>query len=434
MPHSLLHAVKIFFSKNMMFLLLLGFSSGLPFLLILSSLSFWLAELGYSESFVGLFTIVSLPYSLKFLWAPLVEQVKIPYVTRKMGQKRSYGLLSQCLLMIFIIIMGCFSPEQNPAITALVAVIICFFSATQDIVMDGLRIDLLNQEKSGAGAAMESIGFHLGKLASGVGVLYLANHYSWQTAYKIMALGILPGLFALINIKPDYTKIIRIPKRTSFLKSMKLRYQLPFLRLQQNAPIVMVIVFIVLFKFPDAMLNATQPSFLYSLGLDKIEFANITKFYGTTLMIFGAIAAGLMVDLIGLMASGILCGALMGVSCILFSIQAIVGYDDTILMMTIGVESFASGMSNSVFIAILSSFCFRPYNASHFTILYSIGSLSRVVISALSGVCAQRLSWQMLYLLSAFVSIPMVFFLKKSYHRQVQMTKLRNENERKTTR
>jgi PAT family beta-lactamase induction signal transducer AmpG len=397
----------------MLLLLLLGFSSGLPFLLILSSLSYWLAELGYADRFVTLFTAVTLPYSLKFLWAPLIEQISIPRLSHKFGQKRLYGLISQFLLMFCIALMGIFSPDKTPTLTVIFALLICFFSATQDIIIDGFRIDVLNVEKSGAGASMESIGFHLGKLASGVGVLYLAHAFGWKNAYQIMALGVLPGIAALFIISPDRPENTKARKALSALQTIKRRYQLPFLRLFGRVSFMGICAFILFFKIPDALLNATQPIFLYNLGLDKIEFANITKFYGTGLMILGAVVAGLLVEMVGLFSAGILCICMMAVSCILFSIQAIIGYEEFVLMMTIGVESFSVGLSNSVFIAILSAFCFKPYNASHFTILYSIGSFCRFAISTSSGYFSSIMGWEKLYLATAFLTLPAIYFLKK---------------------
>jgi PAT family beta-lactamase induction signal transducer AmpG len=415
---SWLQQVKIYAQPQLLIILVLGMISGLPFLLTLSTLSFWLAESGVGKTTIGLFMLVSLPYSLKFIWAPFTDHFSLPYVTNRLGKRRSWALVSQAGLLVSLICLAHCHPAQSIALTAFSSFFVSFFSASQDIIIDAYRIEILKAENQGAGAALEAIGFRFGMLASGAGALYLAHTFTWRIAYLVMAMSTLIGIavFSLIA-EPAPKKITAIPHNPK--KTMSLRqwlhtlFVVPWKQLPKKRELLYLLVFIFCFKMGDTVLNAMGAPFLYDLGFSKIEFANITKVFGITLMVFGGLLGGMMIHQLGILQSTLMCIGLQGVSCLMFVIQSLVGHHLSVLVITVGVESFCSGMVSAIFIAYISNFCRQPYTASHFTLLYSFGSLCRVIISALAGWSADHMGWATLFLMTSAFILPAIYSLVK---------------------
>lgn len=402
--------IKTYTQKDLWLLLLLGISSGVPFLLILSTFSYWLNELNFSKVQVSLFTLMSLPYSLKMFWAPYLERYGPPFLLEKLGHKKGWGVLSQILLLFCIAALGAIQPDRYPILSLGIGLLLCFFSATQDIIIDGLRIDKFYNRSSGAAAAFSGIGFHLGKLAAGCGTLYLADCYNWKIAYEFMALSIVPGIIAMILFSSSSEKILN--KKVLF---SPLKYT--FQALLEYKNFYTLIGFIIFFKIGDAVLQGTSATFLYEIGLSKIEFAHLTKVYGTFWMIAGTFLGGGVIEILGVHSAALISVIFQILSCLFFAFQAYVGYDAFILSLSIGFENFSSGMMVSALIAMISFYVKRPFTMSHYTFLYAVGSFSRVIFSAFSGFFAEKFGWVMLYSGVAFIILPtvyMIFKLKQS--------------------
>jgi len=396
----------------------LGFASGLPFLLTLSTLSFWLTEVGVSKTTIGLFMLVGIPYSIKFLWAPAIDTIAPPFLQRVFGPRQGWALLSQIGLIASLVFLSQTHPNENIGLTALAAFLVSTFAASQDIVIDAYRIEILNKHYLGLGAALESIGFRFGMLTSGAGALYLAHLLSWRDAYLIMAVGVFIGMIAILFMPADksHKNLIPIVLHAPFT---------PWRAVLRHEKIWWLLCFILFFKMADTVLNAMSVPFLVELGFSKLEFANISKAFGITLMIFGGLAGGGLMHQFGIPTTLLSCMFLQVTACFMFVIQSIVGHDNSVLMVTIGVESFCSGMTSAGFIAYLSTFCNPPYTATHFTLLYSINSFCRVLISALAGWLADHMSWSLLFLLSGFTLIPAGLALALLEHRPQQKHKLK---------
>lgn len=396
-------------------ILALGFVSGLPFLLTLSTLSFWLAEKGTTNTAIGLFMVVSLPYSFKFVWAPLVDYVKIPILTARMGKRRAWLLVSQILLTLSLVAMGFCDPSHSLILLGVTASLVAFFSATQDIIIDAYRIETISSENCGIAAAFETIGFRFGMLISGAGALYLAYLLDWQQAYHIMAILSVASIFLTFTIpEPKSVSLIKLDfmmQQQGFLKKIKTLFVMPIRQFTHKDKLWMILGFIFFFKLTDTVLNSMSAPFLCDLGFSKLEFANVSKVFGITLMVIGGLLGGLMIQRLGMYQSAVMCAALQAVSALMFTIQSLTGYDPTILIITVGSESLCSGMTATVFIALLSSFCSKPYTASHFTLLYSFGSLCRVVTSAMAGWMADQVSWSLLFLFCFAALVPSIILL-----------------------
>ncbi len=424
---SWMQHIRIYNQPQLLVIFLLGMVSGLPFLLTLSTLSFWLAESGVSKTTIGLFMLVSLPYSLKFIWAPFADHVCLPYLTVRLGKRRSWALASQVGLLVSLVCLAHCSPAQSIALTAISSFFVSFFSASQDIIIDAYRIEVLKADNQGAGAALEAIGFRFGMLASGAGALYLAHTFTWRTAYLVMAMSTIIGMviFGMVS-EPKHKKITALPhtkkKSLSLSQWLHTLFVVPWGQLPKKRELAYLLAFIFCFKMGDTVLNAMGAPFLYDLGLSKIEFANITKVFGITLMVFGGLLGGVMIHQLGILQSTLMCAGLQGVSCLMFVIQSLVGYHLSVLIITVGIESFCSGMVSAIFIAYISNFCRQPYTASHFTLLYSFGSLCRVIISALAGWLADHMGWTTLFLMTGAFAFPAIYAL-------IKLTQIEEEKE-----
>ena len=351
------------------------------FLLTLSTLSFRLSESGVSAQSIGFFALVTLPYSLKFLWAPWVDSITFPWIKKDVSPEKAWGTFSLIGVIIAMIGLGLNSPEKVLMGTFVWATLLSLCAATYDIILDRLRIRLVATTHVGFGAAIESSGFRVGMIASGAGTLYLATYVGWSWAYICMVSFSFLSLITLLSLDIPKTppSFMAIRAKNIYALHRRSLYSL-------KQPFLITILFILFgFKVADATLNTMAAPFLYDLGFTKIEFANVTKVFGISLMILGGVSGGGFIRWLSLRKSVSLTFLLQAVSCVLFYAQSCWGYNMVGLMWVVGLESFTSGLTGTVFIAYVSSWCRPPFQASHFTLLYSIGSLSRVLCSALSG-------------------------------------------------
>ena len=407
--------LKVIEYKTEVFLFLfLGFISGVPFLLVLSTLAFWLTELKIANTIIGIFMLTTTPYSLKPLWAPIIDSFNLPILDKFLDIKYSWGILSNILLAVSIIGLGFSDPQNNLWATVLFASLVSFFAATQDIVIDALRIELTPAHLSGIVAASESIGFRAGMLTSGAGALYIAEYFSWPIAYGFMGVIVVCGSLVFWLLQ-------RLSKVKTQNQQPKINTDKPFLQLFYNSFYNVVsqsyffpiIAFIFFYKVADTSLNAMSAPFIYALGFSKIEYANISKFFGTTMMICGSLAGGLLVNRWNAYITLKLYGGLQIISASMFIVQTYMGYNASCLILTLGLESFVSGLGSVAYLAYLAKFCRLSFTATSFTVLYSFGSLFRVLISLLAGWCADYLGWYILFSLAAGLTIPIFYCLNR---------------------
>lgn len=390
---------KIYRNKSHFILLLLGFSSGLPFLLVLSTLSMWLSEAQINKTLIGLFMFASLPYSIKFLWSPYLDRIKIPRLTQRIGQRRSWAMLAQLGTLGSLIGLSFCDPTQSLIPLACWATLVSFFSATLDSIIDAYRIELLSHQHLGSGAAIEAVGFRLGMVSSGAGALYLANAWGWSTAYLSMSLCCLIGFAAILASDEPCQPPNRVTTRWHHACSI------PF------SLFFTLLGFIFFFKLIDIVLNSMMAPFLHDLGFNKVDFANFSKLYGTTLTIVGGLLAGNAIHRFGIDFVVKCAISLQCFSALIFITQAQLGHHVPCLIVALGIESFTAGLSATVFIAFLSHFCRNGNSAHNFTLLYSFGSFSRVLISSIAGFAADHIGWQALFLLSGLLGILAFGFL-----------------------
>ena len=330
-----LDSLAVYRQPRLIAILLMGFSSGLPLALTASTLTFWLAEIGVKLETIGFFALVGISYNLKFLWSPLIDRLPIPFLTARLGRRRGWALAIQVPLGLAILAMGLTDPRSDPAATAIAAVIVAFLSASQDIVIDAYRIELLLPEEQGAGAAATQWGYRFGLLAASAGALYAAAYGSWSFAYSLMAALMLVGM-ATVWFTPE-PGVVREPEQlpgaTAFdrLKTWLGRAVVaPFVDLFQRtggAGFVVIVLFIVLYKFGEALAGTMSNPLYVSLGFTKPEVANIGKIYGFAATLAGLALGGVVVYRIGVFRALLICGILQASSNLMYAVQVWAGHD-----------------------------------------------------------------------------------------------------------
>jgi len=403
---------SIYTDKKLLTLFLLGFAAGLPLLLTAGTLFLWLKEVEVDIKTIGLFALVGLSYNLKFLWAPLMDNLKIPFLTDYLGRRRSWILLTQIFLILSLIFLGYSNPSVDPKLTALAAVLVAFFSASQDIVIDAFRVESLEKKLYGAGAAMYVNGYRIGMLSAGAGALYLASFYEWHVVYIIMSLQILIGIFTiLLSKEPEQSSLINMQEKKKPLQWFKYSVINPFLDFIKRGNWIIILFFVVLYKFGDALVSAMSMPFYDDMGFSKIQIANISKIFGLVAIFLGAFVGGVLVKQLGIFKSLLIGGILQMLSNLFYAIQAYLGNDIGFLIVTIGFMNIASGMGTAAFVAYLSSLCNIRYTATQYALLSSLDSLGRTLLSAPSGYIVAAIGWIYFFIFTSIAAIPGIYLL-----------------------
>ncbi len=410
-----LKAIEIYADKRMLTMMLLGFSSGFPYLLVFGTFSLWLKDAGVSLAAIGLFSLAKAPYSFKWLWSPIVDRIRLPLFC-KLGRRRGWALFAQIWLMVAIWGMAITNPAQNPVNMAIFAFLMVVASATQDIVLDAYRIESFNNREQGAGVAVFVLGYRLGTLFSGAGALFLAAVMSWEDVYKIMSLGAVVGIVTILCAKKERQPETeeRKEKRNlwergiNFLKKSVIA---PLADFMKRPKWLVILLFIFLYRMTDAYMAPMAYPFYDDMGFTKIEIASIIKLFGVVATIAGTLVGGALVNRYGIVRSLMFCGILQGLTNMSFVWQAYVGHDLSVLMVTISLDNIASGMGTAAFVAYLSSLCNKEYTATQYALLSSFMSLARDVFAATSGFLAAVVSWQTFFWLTSFMVLPSLLLL-----------------------
>jgi len=407
-------ALSVYWERRLIIVFLMGFASGLPFLLTGATLSIRLTEAGISLTAIGLFALVGTPYNLKFLWAPLIDRVNLPVLSGLLGRRRSWMVLIQLGLMASIVALGVSDPQSWAALTAVFALLVAFFSASQDIVIDAYRIEILDENQQGAGAAMTQAGYRFGLLAAGAGALYLASAIDWTLVYVIMAALMLIGLFtALFAPIPKTDSGLSKPteKRDNWLRKTVLEPFVEFFQRNGTGMAVTILAFILLYKFGDAFAGVMANPFYIKIGFTKVEIANVSKIFGVLATLTGVFVGGIVVKRFGILQSLLYCGILQMLSNLMFAAQAAIGSDVGFLILTIGIENLSGGMGSAAFVAYLSLLCNTAYTGTQYALFTSFMAFGRTWLSAASGWVADQTDWVTFFIVSTFVALPGLLML-----------------------
>ena len=406
-------SVAIYLDRRLIAILFLGFSSGLPLLLVFSTLSFWLKDEGVSLAAIGLFSLVRTPYTFKFLWAPLIDKVPLPLLTRLLGRRRGWTLVTQIALMAALFAMAGTSPAEAPFQTALLALVVAFTSASQDIVIDAYRIEMLEEDEQGAGAGSLVFGYRMGLITAGAGALWLHTIFTWPQVYMIMGALVVVGMITiLLSPEPVLRGDAKEPPSGEGMSSwLGNAVVAPFRDFMFNPGWLYILLFIMLYKLGDAYLGVMANPFYVEMGFTDVEIANVSKIFGVGATLVGALLGGIMVVRLGILKSLLYCGILQAATNLIFAGQAVVGHSVPMLIVTIGAENVSGGMATAAFVAYLSSFCNTTYTATQYALLSSFMAFARDVLSSSSGVMAEQVGWVWFFIVTTGLALPALVLL-----------------------
>jgi len=426
--HSWKEAFQVYLKPRVLGMLFLGFSAGLPFLLVFSTLSAWLRDIGIERTVIGFFSWVGITYSIKVFWAPVIDSLALPFLTRKLGKRRSWMLLAQIGIATGLIGMAITSPEQQIHIIALFALLVAFSSATQDITIDAYRIEALDKIYQGAMATTYVLGYRLALLAAGAGAFYIAEFQNWSVAYLSMAgLMVIGILTTLIIREPSVSKDQQTRDRESTLEHSlgidhttgKL-HQLaawftdaviaPFADfVQRNGKTaISILALVAVYKISDITMGVMANPFYLDLGFSKIEIANVTKVFGFFMTIAGAAIGGVMVVRYGIMKPLILGAVLIASTNLLFAMLAIYEPSVNFLAVVVSADNLSGGIATSVFIAYLSSLTNTAYTATQYALFSSLMTLPAKFIGGFSGIVVDTQGYFSFFVYAAILGTPAI--------------------------
>lgn len=402
-------AFKAYWDPNILTVFALGFSSGLPLFLTGMTLFLWMADVGVDKTTIGLFSLLGTPYVFKFAWAPLLDQIKLPILHAVFGKRRSWLLLTQVGLFISLLMLSTLDPVTTTMSFAVWAFIVAIFSASQDVMVDALRIELLKPEQFGAGASSYTFGYRVGMVLSGTVALAIAHYSNWEKAYQIMAFAMIVGILTCLVLKePAHPKDKKHRNWSEWLEHAVIA---PFSNFLQRRGWLMILLFIPLFKVGDAFVSNMSGPFYLDMGFSKLEIAAVTKVWGVAMSLLGTFVGGLAVARYGIMRGLLYMGILQLLSNGMFAVQAMLGHNVPFLFITIFLEFLTGSMATTAFIAYLSALCNRNYTATQYALFASFMGIGRTIFASGSGFAVEQLDWVNYFFFTMILALPALLIL-----------------------
>jgi len=406
--------------------LCLGFSAGLPLALSGSTLLVWMREAGVDLGTIGLFALVGTPYTIKFLWAPLVDALDAPILSRLLGRRRGWLVLSQLLLIAAIVLLAVCDPTRSPWLIALAALLVAAASATQDIVIDAFRIESLAESEQAAGMASYVAAYRVGMLASTAGALFLVTGFedfglsktgAWTAGYLAMAALVVVGIVTtLIATEPEKSAAAEVDHAAHARENPLIRVTVAargaFSDFLTREVAFVVLAFVVLYKLCDAFAGAMTAPFVIDIGFTRNDYAAIVKGVGLAATLIGGFAGGLVARALPLSTSLWIGAILQTLSNLVFSWLALVGTNHWALTAAIIAENFTGAIGTVIFVAYLSALCNNPlHTATQYALLTALTAIGRTYLSAGAGYVAEASGWPMFFVISTLTAIPSLFLL-----------------------
>ena len=419
LPLSWAQTLKVYLEPASLRMLSLGFSAGLPLLLVFGTLSFWLREAGIDRTTIGFLSWVGLAYGFKWVWSPLVDRMPIPVLTRRMGRRRSWLLASQAVIMGALVVMSGQDPKLALAPVVWCALLVAFASATQDIALDAFRIESADTQHQAALAATYQPGYRLAMIWSGAGALWIAarsevpnaalyQQGAWQTAYLAMAASMLPGvLTVLMSKEPAGREMPRARNAADWLRGALVEPFAEFMgRYGWHA--VLILALIGTYRISDVVMGIMANPFYVDMGFSKDEVAAVTKVYGVVMTLVGAFAGGALAMRVGVMRVLMLGAALSAATNLLFAWLAGRGHDVTALIFVVSADNLASGIASAAFIAYLSSLTNVNYSATQYALFSSMMLLAPKFVAGYSGMYVDAFGYTGFFTATAMLGAPVL--------------------------
>ncbi len=401
-------AVRVYRDRRQLIILLMGFSSGMPFLLSGSVLTYWMATEKVDLTTIGIFGLVGLPYALKFAWAPLVDRMPWPVLDRSLGRRRSWMLVTQIGILLSVLLLALSNPVDGPWLTAFAAVLVAFFSATQDIAIDAYRIEILNDDEQGAGAATTQLGYRIALWIVDALALLLPSFVPWPAVLSAIAGLAVVGIVTTFLADEPRLALAPTPGATSWLKEAVIR---PFAEFVAYRGWVVILLFALLYKYGDALGGSMARPFYVQMGFSGPEIFGVTKSFGVAATIFGGLAGGVIVARYGIFKSLFVAGILQAITNLLFSWLAEAGHDIVVLTIAITLDNFTGALGGVAFIAYLSSLCTKGMAGTQYALLTSLMAFGRTALSAGGGWLAAHTGWTIFWVLTTLLAIPGLLLL-----------------------
>lgn len=403
-------------------LFFLGFSSGLPLLLVFGTLSFWMREVGVDLKSIGFMSWVGLCWGMKWLWAPLVDRLRIPVLSAGLGQRRAWLLCAQIGLTASLALLAFSNPAQNLTLTAALALATAFCGATQDIALDAFRIESGSEDEQAAFAAAYQTGYRLAMIWSGAGALAIAAAFEtqqgaadgWTAAYLAMAASMLVGIVTVL-FSPEPSQRRREAPRAAVSKKEWLLDAVvnPFLdffrRFGWGAAAVLALI--ATYRISDVVMGVMANPFYADLGFTKEEVAAVSKVFGLVLTLLGAFAGGAVASRIGVMKTLFLGALLSALTNLLFSALAARGHDTAFLVLTVSADNFAGGLASAAFVAYLSGLTNVAYSATQYALFSSIMLILPKFLAGFSGMAVEAVGYGAFFAATAAVGLPVLLLV-----------------------
>ncbi|MCX7816159.1 MAG: MFS transporter [Syntrophales bacterium] len=388
----------------------LGFSSGLPLSLTGSTLSAWLVSKNVDVKTIGIFALVGLPYAFKFFWSPFLDRFALPFL----GRRRGWMFTTQVGLMVFIASMGLWDPSHELRMIAFFALAISFLSASQDIVLDAYRTEILEKEERGAGAGIWILGYRTAILVSGAFALVLSDFVNWTAVFFILGLFMMVGILATIASSEPVFLNDGSRECVSAPLTVKEAVIMPFIDFLRRPGAFEVLLFLVIYKIGDvAAAQMTTPFILHHIGFSRAEMGVIFKGLGMGATIAGSITGGALMTRWSLKKSLFIFGVLQGVSTLGFLILEVTGRNVWALGLVIALENISGGMGTTAYIALLMSLCNVRYTATQYALLSSVMSLGRYLTGAPTGYIVDYMGWVAFFVVCTLASVPALILLSR---------------------
>jgi MFS transporter, PAT family, beta-lactamase induction signal transducer AmpG len=429
---TFIDAILVYFQPKLIAILFLGFSSGVPYGILTGTLSYWVSKINISTAEIGLLVSAGVPYTLKFLWSPFVDQAKIPILYKVFGQRRSWLILCQCLLIPAIVYLGQTSPDVNYMQTYFAALVIAVIGATQDIVIDGLRIESLENEEQAAGAANYIYGYRIAGIIYTIGAIYLyaAFGVDWPILFLIGGLMIGAGIVAVLYMKEPVQKIT--PEKLKLEKELQeyliknphisetmarvsswlyMAVVAPFKEFSSRRGWYVFLLFAVFYKLGDSLAISLQTKFFLTIGFDDLVIANAGKLVGFWALLIGLAVGGALMVRVGLWYALLICAVLQLLSNLVFSALYVIGDNAIFLAFTMGFENFATGMGATVLVAYLSLLCNRSFTVTQYALLAALHQFTVKILSSPSGYIVEITGWFWFFIFTAIIALPGILLL-----------------------
>ena len=415
--------LAVYLKPRVLIVLFLGFSSGLPLALSGSTLLVWMTESGVNLGTIGLFALVGTPYTVKFLWAPLIDALDVPVLSRRFGRRRGWLLLSQFLLIAAIVFLGFCDPAVSPLIVAFGALLVATASATQDIIVDAFRVESLDESEQAAGMASYVAAYRIGMLVSTAGALFLVSgfqsfgldhHAAWRAGYAVMAVMVSIGVVTtLLATEPEKSIAAEaVLTRESPWQRIANAAQGAFAEFLSRDLAFVALAFVILYKFTDALSGALTAPFVIDLGFSRNEYAAIIKGVGLAATLIGGFAGGFVARAYSLPVSLWIGGVLQALANLAFSWQAVVGLNAAWLTFAITAENFTSAIGTVIFVAYLSALCRNPlHTATQYALLTALAAFGRTYLSSGAGYIAAATGWVWFFAICSLASLPALVLL-----------------------